>query len=151
MDIILLASATGLVLRKYLNIRKIERNIENEQFKKEIVETVTDVETESESSEEEQEQPEQEPLGIDHQITSGGLPFTPSNESSFNINPKHDNRNVTSLFNEQFFPQDGKTTGSYNTRPKWADLEKEFKHRKESLEFAPVSYTHLTLPTICSV
>ena len=142
MDIILLASATGLVLRKYLNIRKIERNIENEQFKKEIVETVQteEVETEPESSDEEQEQPEQpepEPLGIDHQITSGGLPFTPENESSFNINPKHDNRNVTSLFNEQFFPEDGRTTGSYNTRPKWADLEKEFKHRKESLEFAP--------------
>ena len=111
----------GLVLRKYLNIRKIERNIENEQFKKEIVETVQteEVETEPESSDEEQEQPEQpEPLGIDHQITSGGLPFTPANESSFNINPKHDNRNVTSLFNEQFFPEDGKTTGSYSTRPK---------------------------------
>jgi len=139
MDIILLASATGLVLRKYLNIRKIERNIENEQFKKEIVETVqTDVETESESSDEEQEQPEQpQPLGIDHQITSGGLPFTPANESSFNINPKHDNRNVTSLFNEQFFPEDGKTTGSYSTRPKWADLENEFRSKEERLADAP--------------
>ncbi len=143
MDIILLASATGLVLRKYLNIRKAERNIENEQFKKEIIETVQpdkeETETEPESSDEEEQvqQEEPAPLGIDHQITSGGLPFTPMNESNFNVNPKHDNRNVTSLFNEQFFPEDGKTTGSYNTRPKWADFESEFKHREERIADDP--------------
>jgi len=135
MDALLLGSATALVVRKWFNEKRSQNNLVNDKFKNQIVERVQpDSETESESSEEE---PEQTELGIDHNITSGGLPFTPENETAILNNIKNSGPIGTGYFDEQFFPSDGRTTGNYSTRPKWLNQEKEFVHREETLAAEP--------------
>jgi len=125
-----MASATGLVFRKYLNIRKSEKDTENEMFRNEISPKVI------EETEVEEEDEEPEPLGISHNVTSGFLPYTPANES-VQVAQKHDHRNDTSLFAEQFFPQDSKTTGDYSTKPTWLKQVNEFKYKEEREADAP--------------
>lgn len=140
MDALLLGSATMLVLRKYIQEKRSQNDTINEQFKNEIVERVQpENDTEPESSDDE-EPPQLErldnqlgDLGISHNVTSGGIPFAPSNERSIVVNPQHDERNDTSYFDEQFFPSDTRTTGNYSTRPEWLNQEREF-HAKEERE-----------------
>ena len=117
-DLIMLATATALVGRKYIQERRERKEIENNQFTDEIL--GDDEEEETVATENTELIPILEtsplalgssvaPVGISQNTTSGGLPFTPIN-AGVEVAQKVEVPD-TSYFDEQFFPSDTKNTG----------------------------------------